>query len=158
MKRPLSLVAAVLIFGLLSVGTAFASPPPDFPPETPDPSITDGAATRAFRAARAKWLKAPVLNYRLRVTRSCFCPSPNEVEVTVRRGRVVRTSVRGWSGPRTVAGMFQQVHLAIKAGVPELRVNYHPRFGFVKSVWVDHIKLAADDEIGYGISGFRRLR
>lgn len=156
-RKLLAAIMLALVFGCLVAGPASASPPL-FPPEVPDPAITDGSAARALSQARAKWRKAGIRSYRMKVTRYCLCPPPNEIRVTVRRAGVVRASVRRWSGPRSVPAMFREVHRAIKAGVPELKVEYHPRFAFVKSVWVDNIRMAMDDEIGYRISGFRRLR
>ena len=151
MKKLLATTSVLL--SLILAGPALAEEP-----EPVDPGITSGKAAREFKQAREKWLGWGVSDYRMTVNRSCFCPSPQEVTVTVRKGKAVRISARPWYGPRTVPAMFRIVGQAIRQKVAVLDVKYEGRLGYPKQTSIDYIALAADDEIGYRISGFRTLR
>ena len=151
MKKLLAATSVLLAFVLAGPGTAEE-------PEPVDPGITSGAAAREFKQAREKWLGWGVRDYRMTVSRSCFCPSPQEITVTVRKGKAVRISARPWYGPRTVPAMFRIVGQAIKRKVAVLEVKYDGRLGYPKQTSIDYIALAADDEMGYRLSGFRTLR
>ncbi|MDQ5894699.1 MAG: hypothetical protein QG596_960 [Actinomycetota bacterium] len=151
MKKLLATTSVLL--SLVLAGPALAEEP-----EPVDPGIASGKAAREFKQAREKWLGWGVSDYRMTVSRSCFCVSPQEVTVTVRKGKAVRISARPWYGPRTVPAMFRIVGQAIRQKVPILDVRYDGRLGYPKQTSIDYIALAADDEIGYRISGFRTLR
>ena len=154
MKRLLILVP--VIFSLLSAAEAGAAGPPL--PEQVDPGIADGTAAREFRQAREKWLNRGIRDYRMTVNRSCFCASPFRAKITVREGKPVRISDRPWYGPRTVPGMFRIIAQAIKRKAAVLDVRYDRRFGFPTRAWIDYMAMAADDEIGYRITKFSRLK
>lgn len=154
MKKVFAVLTAVAALGL--AGQAQAAPGPWNENPVVDPSITDGSADREFQEARSKWQESGVRNYRITIGRSCFCMGPYRAKFAVRRGKVVRASVRGWWGPRTVPGMFKAVHQAIREKVAVLDARYNPRLGFVRDVWADHMAVVADDEIGYRILRLRR--
>ena len=151
MKKLLATTSVLL--SLILAGPALADEP-----EPVDPGITSGKAAREFKQAREKWLGWGVSDYRMTVNRSCFCVSPQEVTVTVRKGKAVRISARPWYGPRTVPAMFRIIGQAIRQKVPVLNVKYDGRLGYPTQTSIDYIALAADDEMGYRISGFRALR
>lgn len=150
---------AVIVTGVL---LGFAAPAatadgPNFGNQEPDPAITDGSAAKAFRQARARWLSSGVRNYRMTIRRSCFCMGPQKITVTVRRGKVVKKSLRRWWGPRTVPGLFKVVHGAIAEGAAVLDVTYNRKLGYVRNTWIDYSAMLADEEVGYRVTGFKRL-
>ncbi|MBN8867587.1 MAG: hypothetical protein J0H98_08530 [Solirubrobacterales bacterium] len=150
MKKALALLTVGMTLGF--AGQAAAAEKPEV-----DPSITDGTAVREFNQARSLWRDSGVVSYRMKVSRSCYCVSPHQAVVTVRLGKVARVSAKGWIGPRTVPAMFRVIGQAIKSKVATLDVSYHPRLGFAKRTSIDYIAMAIDDEIGYRITGFKRL-
>lgn len=150
-----TVLATLAVLFLLAPGSAAAI---ELEPGKVDPAITDGTAAREFKAAREKWLGKKIRNYRFTVERYCFCVGPGKVKITVRNGKPARIHPRPWHGPRTVPGMFRVIGQAIKRKAADLEVRYHPRLGFAKRVSIDYIAMAADDEIGYRISAFKRLK
>lgn len=126
--------------------------------ESVDPGITSGEASRELKQAREKWLGWGVSNYRMKVSRSCFCIRPSSVTVTVKKDKPVKVSARPWYGPFTVPGMFRIIGQAIKNEAAMLDVKYDGRLGYPKRTSIDYIALAVDDEISYRISKFKTLR
>ena len=154
MKRSI----AVLAIGFLGAFLAAAGPAQAGKGDQPevDPSITDGSAAKEFKEARAKWLDSGITGYRMKVGRYCFCPPPVSAKITVRPGKKPKSSVRKWTGPRSVPAMFKIIHDAIKNEVAVLDVEYQAKFGFAKKTSIDYIAMAVDDEMSYSISGFRK--
>lgn len=150
------LASAMFVLAFLLAGSPASALDPGL--DQVDPQITDGTAGRQFKAAREQWLKQGIDDYRMTVRRACFCLPPSRVKVTVRDGKPVSLSARPWSGPRTVPGMFRIVGQAIKRKVAKLDVRYNARLGLPARTSIDYIAMAVDDEIGYQIKGFKRLK
>lgn len=153
MKR---LLAASLFAFVISCGFSAPASAGLNGPEV-DPTITDGTAARELGEARAIWKKAKVSGYRLKISRGCFCAPPRSVKVTVRKGTVVNVTNKGWYGPWTVGGLFRTVAESIEGEAAKLDVNYDQQLGYPRSISIDHIAMAVDDEIGYTAS-LTRLR
>jgi hypothetical protein len=154
MKKLIALVplTMALVFGAQALAEGIATG------DQVDPAITSGKARKDFRQAREKWLDRRIKNYRMTVTRSCFCAGPFKVKITVRRGKAVKVSDKPWYGPWTIPGMFRIVGQAIKGKAAVLDVKYDQSFGFPKRTWIDYIAMAADDEMGYRITNFKTLK
>jgi hypothetical protein len=80
------------------------------------------------------------------------------VTITVRGGKAVKVSDKPWYGPWTVPGMYRIIGQAIKNEVAALDVTYGAKLGIPRQTSIDYIAMAVDDEIGYGISGFKALK
>jgi hypothetical protein len=172
MRRILAIAAFAIclpVSGVVSVSAAGSAVPPPAGPaavsetagsdtETVDPDIISGKAARELDRARKQWLAQGVGSYRMKVSRFCFCAPPGSATVTVRKRKVVRVSPETWYGPQTVPAMFGIVGEAIRKKVASLDVRYDRRLGFPAEVSVDYIALAVDDEVGYTLSDFVRLR
>lgn len=156
MKKLISLSTVCLVF-ILAAPAAATDPGPVDPVDPVDPSISDGSAAGELSQARSKWNGRGIRSYRLKIHRMCFCPPPRAAVVTVRRGKVVKVSVKDWGGPFTVPGLFKIVDRAISSEVAMLDVSYNARLGFVKDLAIDVSPMIADDEIGYRVTGFRQL-
>lgn len=153
MKRAITVLAIGALGAILgSAGPAQAEKGDQ--PEV-DPSITDGTAAKEFKEARAKWLGSGVGGYRMKIGRYCFCPPPSSAKITVRPGEKPKSSVRKWTGPRSVPAMFKIIHDAIKGEVAILDVEYDRKYGFAKMTSIDYIAMAVDDEMSYSIKGFK---
>ncbi len=142
---------------LTGAGTTSVAQQP--PGDTPDPSITNGAATKALRAAKARWRAKGAPSYRLRVARSCFClpDSTRARTVTVHGGRSVRAPDAA-KDIATVPRLFRKVRVAIADEVHDLNVRYDTRTGYPRSIAIDGHAFIADDEITYSASRLQRLR
>ncbi len=151
------LLTATLIALLVTCGTATADKGDFGNGENVDPDITSGLAAMQLKEARAKWLDASVRSYSFTSHRGCFCAAPFKSRITVRNGKVIKVSKRPWYGARTVPAMFRIVGQAIKREVAVLDVRYDPQLGFPKRASIDYIAMAADDEMYYRITKFKRL-
>lgn len=155
MRKHFAFVAAVLA-ALLLAAPAGAGAAPAPVPEV-DPAITDGTAARELAAARARWKEAGPAAYRFRIVRTCFCLPPRTTVARVRGRRVIRVSHRRWWGPRNVPQTFRVIGQAIKSEAAALEVTYDRKRGFPRRIWIDHIAMAVDDEIGYRIPWLKPL-
>ncbi len=58
----------------------------------------------------------------------------------------------------TVDKLFLVVDDALKRKAAEISVTYDETLGFPKSIKIDYIKLAIDDEIAFNITGFQAIK
>ena len=152
----LRLVASVVVaLGLLvAPGASGQSPPPTFARGEPDPSIADGSAQRKLDAARRKWRRAGIHNYRFQIELLCFCVERGPVVVFVRNDRPV-DPVATLRDVATVRRLHRAVQRAIDRKVPDLSVRYDRR-GIPRGIVIDNIKFAIDDEVTYRVGFFWR--
>jgi len=145
-------LAALLAFALVAVPTALAQQNAG----TPDPGITDGSKQRRLDAARTAWKAAGVRSYRFTIERQCFCPPLSDT--TVVRGGLLRpgmeTELRDVA---TVPRLFRLIQRWIDRKAVRVSVTYGER-GVPSSISVDVSRHIADEEIGYAIRRFTRLR
>lgn len=123
-----------------------------------DPSIEDGSAQRALDAARRTWRAGGPASYSYRLRLACYC-TPDSVRprtFVVRNRRPVHPP-KGWRYASTASRLFKLVQKAIDDRVDGLEVEYRPN-GLLKTLQVDRIRMAADDEYAYFVDRFRRLR
>jgi len=137
-----SILALSLVFSVAPASAGLGQP-------EVDPGITDGTAARELGEARSLWREATVPSYRINVSRYCFCAPPRSVKIKILRGKVVKVSNNKWYGPWTVKGMFKVVSDAIKGDAASLDVKYDQALGYPKSIAIDNIAMAVDDEISY---------
>lgn len=126
------------------------------PPNKTDPSITDGRAQDALSAARAAWRSQGRRSYRFELRRRCFCPRQETVLVVVRERRVTRHPA-GLGEQSSVPRLFRTIQSAIDRRVAKLTVTYGAR-GVPRSIEIDSIAQAIDDEVAYTIRRFTPLR
>lgn len=145
-----------LLLCLLPVGVALAAGPA----QTPDPAIADGSHQERLDAARTTWKAARLRSYRYEVRRICFCPvepGAEEDVVVIVRNASPRRFPKGLSSLATVPRLFRTIQKAIDAGVPKLEVSYGKR-GVPRSIFVDRVAQAIDDEVRYTSRRFAALR
>ena len=138
------------VFVLALAAPAGAQTPP---PNTTDPSITDGSAQRKLDRARERWRKARLHNYRFQLKRQCFCP-PTSWVLFVRGGAPVRAPAEAGK-VATVRRLHRRIQDAINERVHALVVRYGKR-GMPRFMYIDGQQLVADDEIGYQVEHFWR--
>jgi hypothetical protein len=127
------------------------------PGATPSPR---DLALRALAEHQAQWTARNVDDYTFTITRQCFCPMTDPIEVTVVDGVATQltsngqpVAVRDAQGiPKTIAEVFSVVAGAADAAA--LTVEWDPAFGFPTSIQVDSIQNAVDDEFGYLVTDF----
>jgi hypothetical protein len=114
-------------------------------------------------AARARWEAAGIDSYTWRYERHCLCP-PLEVEIVVVDGVATAhelvPATDGAPGPvdqeleiLTMDDLLDAVQDAIDTAA-SLTVGYDPGTGQVRTLDVDQIENAVDDEYGYAVTAF----
>ncbi len=154
--RPRLALAAVLALVLLGATPAAGQRPPAPTLERgePDPSITSGSAQRRLDTARRRWRRAGIHNYRFELSRGCFCVPRGPVVVFVRDDRPVNAPA-ALREVATVRRLHRRIQRAIDAKVPDLSVSYDRR-GIPRSIEIDNIERAIDDEVSYSVDRFWR--
>src|SRR4051794_12360986 len=115
----------------------------DAPPPTPAALLAD---------ARATWRRQHALDYRYRISRSCFCAVRGPVTIRVRHGKAVGTP-RYFRNVDSAGKLFRIVERGL-AGDGTMRVHYG-KTGLPHDITADPVPMAADDEFAYVI---RRVR
>jgi hypothetical protein len=119
-------------------------------------------AVEDLQRARAAWEAAAIEDYDLTMRRLCFCWTPIDVTVVVRGGE--RVSVlyesEGTLAPvpaeiteyyPTVDELFERIDRALREDADEVRVSYHPGFGYPVDLWIDQSRAIADEEEGFEV-------
>lgn len=150
-------VAALLALCLLAAPAAAQYPPgpaPTIPRDDPDPSIASGSAQRKLDAARHRWHRAAIHNYRFSYDAICFCPHRTPQVLFVRNDRAVKPPP-GLRDVATIRRLHRIVQGAIDREVAGLSVRYDRR-GVPRRISVDGRRMVADDEITYRVPKFWR--
>ena len=132
-------------------------------------TATTGRSSEELELARnrQRWVSAGIHDYEFDFQRICFClPEATEsVHIVVRQDvvtSVVRTgdgqpaSVRVTAWPR-VDELFGDVQQRLDQRAERLDVRYDPTYGYPRSVVVDIVLQAADDEYSLTADNLRRL-
>ena len=154
--RPGFAFAAVLVLVMLVAAPAAGQSPTGPVPvrDDPDPSIANGSAQRRLDAARRRWHRAGIHNYRFSVRILCFCPQRAPYVLFVRNDRAVKPP-RDLRDRATVRRLHRIVQDAIDRGVAGLSVRYGSR-GVPRSIGIDGLRAVADDEVTYRVPRFWR--
>jgi hypothetical protein len=133
-------------------------------------SLVACTARSTFQENRQKWASQAVTHYRFQLSMVCLCPWNDILPVTVevKDGQVVSMVDKdGQPIPSNFANSFNQVATVDKMfdvldsaidKADSVKVEYDPLYGFPKSIQIDYIKAAMDDEISYYIAGFELLK
>jgi len=150
----LSVLAALVVTAAPAAAQSPAPRPPAFHGDDPDPAIADGSAQRRLDAARRRWRRADIHNYRLDLSRSCFCPPDDGVVIFVRNDRPLNAPAT-LRRVATILRLFRVVQSAIDDGVADLSVSYDRR-GIPRRIGIDGHRMIADDEVSYRVERFWR--
>ena len=151
--RVVSAASILLLAGVTSCSIATASPRSD--------------DERELARNRQRWVSAGLRDYEFEFRRICFClPEATEpVRITVRNAvvsSVIRTrdgqptSINVASWP-TVDSLFVEIQRRIDDDAERLEVEYDPTYGYPRSMTVDILAMAADDEYWVSATNLRRL-
>jgi Family of unknown function (DUF6174) len=124
-------------------------------------------AQRELSRNRQRWTSAGIHNYEFDYQLRCGCPPENTrpAHITVRQdavasvvhnddGLATYTSVDGWP---TVNGLFAEVQARLDEGVARITVDYDPTYGYPRSIVVDVLAMAVDDEYSHMAGNLRPL-
>jgi hypothetical protein len=124
----------------------------------PAPVDAMGATAQArLRRATALWAAQHLHNYSMRVTVSCFCsPEPRRpTTITVRGGRPHGSKYFA-NELQTIPEMFRLIRRALAdPDAGPTTVTFDPHRGFPRTVAIDPLKNAVDDELSWTVDRFR---
>jgi hypothetical protein len=116
-----------------------------------------------FTQAKAKWKDAAIRDYQFTYTRACNCPSEGAINVIVLNGVVSRAYYQD-SGVDldaeritlvpTLEKLFEIAEEGYSSNESEVRFTANAQYGYLAYLYVDQIKLAADDELIYTVTNF----
>ncbi|APV43752.1 hypothetical protein Dform_00394 [Dehalogenimonas formicexedens] len=128
-----------------------------------------GGLQGELNTARAKWQKANIDDYSFRLRVGCFCPPEIVLPVIIKVENGIAISKGYTQEPKEVATpyfdrvetvdkLFGIIQDAIDTGADSLIVEYDAAYGYPKSIQIDPIKEAIDEEVAYFIELFTPVR
>ncbi len=140
---------------LLLAGCGTALPDSQAVPERSASASVEGAAQQAQRL----WERTRPSAYEFTVDVMCFCPTYGRWRITVDGQDVVDAEpLDDQRGRRpelpTIDEILDEAVRAETTPGPTVEARYDPRTGVPRSVSIDWIKNAVDDEIAWGVSDF----
>lgn len=128
---------------------------------------TDNSDLRAeFETNKQKWQNSRPDNYSYTVERSGFLgpEARKPIDVTVNGNTITNSQFSDGSADPvpnfnqlTLDDLFNTVENAINSGAAEVRVEYDPQFGYPTSIFIDHDRRIADEEVFLSASNLQNL-
>jgi hypothetical protein len=119
---------------------------------------------------RQKWAAQKISHYKFELSIGCFCAWHDlmPLKVEVKDGQIVSlTDNSGQPTPEnfaddfnkaaTVEGLFNILD-SVQGKAQEVRVEYDGTYAYPKSIFIDYVKDATDDEIAYTVEKFEVLK
>jgi hypothetical protein len=121
-------------------------------------SSRDDEIQQELNRNRRQWQAQGLDDYRYEVRRGCFCPAEvvGPVVVEVRDGEVVQRIYAENGEPvgatyaglwTDVDGVFDVIQDAIDRDAARITAEYHPEMGYPRSIAIDYLAQAVDEEI-----------
>ena len=111
-----------------------------------------------FAHNRAKWERAQLTSYSFEYQRFCFCYPLERARITVSNGQVSSVILLSTGQPPdsssaplydvTIDDLFDELGAAL-AHASQVTVTYDQALGYPRTIAIDHIANAVDDEIAY---------
>lgn len=131
----------------------------------PGCSLVKEPLQQDLNRARAKWEQSGVKNYEYHLRVNCFCPPNVTFPVIMKVANGVNVSAEYAQEPKeitndyfkpydTIDKMFGVIQKAIDDKVGSLIVEYDPTYGYPRSITIDRIRDAVDDEIAFFVESF----
>ncbi|AKG53140.1 hypothetical protein DGWBC_0456 [Dehalogenimonas sp. WBC-2] len=123
-------------------------------------AVTKDPAQLELDTNRSIWEKAGIVDYEFQLRIVCFCPYDYTRPVTVQVAGGNPVTVTYADAPfevttdffqraDTIEKLFDIIQNSIDTGADSLVVKYDPTYGYPKSISIDPIKDAIDEEISY---------
>ena len=104
---------------------------------------------------RALWASQDLTNYTFDVTKVCYWLCMGDVRVTVKDGVITGVTelasevARDPDTFRTINGLFDLVQDAYNRNAHEVQVEFDPSRGYPTQIWIDYVRMIADEEMGF---------
>ncbi|HEX6927131.1 MAG TPA: DUF6174 domain-containing protein [Longimicrobiaceae bacterium] len=128
----------------------------------------EDAARQELARHRSLWQSQKLQNYRYVGRRTCFCPREvvDPVVVEVRGDSVASATYQQTGEPAaaryaglwpTLEGVFGIVEEALERDAASVQVEYDAERGYPRSITIDYVEGAVDDELRYTVEEFEPL-
>lgn len=130
-------------------------------------------ASSEFEGNLEKWKDAKITQYRYSLAVGCFCAFRDRMPMTaeVRQGEVISLAYADGTALRrtdanheflsrytTMEGLFAELESGLSGEADEVTVTYDPTYGFPRTIHLDVIKDAIDDELSLEVTNFEVLK
>lgn len=134
------------------------------PPKKHDRSAYYRNLSHQLKRQQNKWYAKRLKSYRFTMQNQCFC-TPNyrlPIHITVKQGRVRKAytsaEVNVIHRAKTINQLFAMINNAINTKAYRIDVNYHPRLGYPRSIYIDRDRRIADEEISIKVRNLKAIR
>ena len=109
---------------------------------------------------RKLWQAQNITSYDYTFNKMCFCPPPANTPaiISVRNNAITSVSNPETSQPidnpeidfyKSIDQLFEVLEEAVQRKADRITVKYDAKLGYPTSIFIDYIKLAADDEVAF---------
>lgn len=122
-------------------------------------------APTALSPEHAKWIDQRIRDYSYEFQPRCYCPQARNgpYRVVVRKGRIESVNGQPYDFERmgrlfTIDGLFEMIEEQRRRKPVVQDIDYDPQYGFPATLYFDFVENIKDEEYGWYVSGFERLR
>ncbi len=119
----------------------------------------------ALSQEHAKWMGKRIRDYRYEFQPRCYCPQARNgpYTVVVRKGAIESVNGQPYDPDSmgrlfTIDGLFEMIESQRKRRPVVEEVEYDPQYGFPTSLYFDFVENIKDEEYGWYVSRFEKLR
>lgn len=126
--------------------------------------IEENAKLQQLEQNQQLWDNQNINSYQITSQTICFCPSPNEMVITVEEENISEAfytisgeylTAQELEYVLTINQHFEIIRDAINQEAFSLDVTYEPTFGYPTEISIDYIEMTVDDEITYLLSSLQ---
>jgi hypothetical protein len=121
--------------------------------------------TTALSPEHAKWMKSRVKDYRYEFQPRCYCIQAKRgpYTVVVKKNEIVSVNGQPYDPENmgrlfTIDGLFEMIESQRKRKPVLEEIEYDPQYGFPSSLYFDFVENIKDEEYGWYVSKFERIR
>jgi hypothetical protein len=114
------------------------------------------------------WQSQKINHYEYIYNMICFCPPPanTPTKVFVKNKQVISVANPDTGEQiknanldfyKSIDQLFEVIQDAVKRNADEIQITYDSQLGYPTKIFIDYIKLAADDEVSYSATNLMKI-
>lgn len=128
-------------------------------------SCSKSLESKDLNANYNKWTRTGIQEYEYSLAINCFCSTDRTGPHIIRVNGDLIATVNGNSYDITKTGtlytvpqLFNLIRESIARKPYRITVEYDNTYGFPKKIYIDYDQNIADEEVGFTLTGFRKIR